>query len=108
MATRKKTEKQTIKEVAKLIAEETLQATEESKKKPKKAKAEPVKETVAEVYPKVVKGNHLTVITQADGRVELIWDDEALLKEVQDAILSVEQAKKPARKSTRKTKAENA
>ena len=58
--------------------------------------------------PKVVKGNHLTVITHPDGKVELIWDDEALLKEVQDAILSVEQAKKPVRKSTRKTKAENA
>jgi hypothetical protein len=62
------------------------------------------------VFPKeptVVKGNHLTVTTYPDGRTELVWDDEALLKEVQDAILSVEQAIKPAVKSTRKKKVSN-
>jgi hypothetical protein len=62
------------------------------------------------VFPKeptVVKGNHLTVTTYPDGRTELVWDDAALLKEVQDAILSIEQAIKPAVKSTRKKKAEN-
>lgn len=57
--------------------------------------------------PTVVKGNHLTVTTHPDGRTELVWDDEALLKEVQDAILSVEQVKKPAVKSTRKKKVTN-
>ena len=57
--------------------------------------------------PKVEKGSHLTVTTYPDGRTELEWDDAALLKEVQDAILSVEQAAKPAVKSTRKKKAEN-
>jgi YD repeat-containing protein len=60
-----------------------------------------------ETYPKIVKGNHLTVITHENGKTELEWDDAALLKEVQDAILSVEQATKPAVKSTRKKKAEN-
>lgn len=59
-------------------------------------------------WPKIVKGNHLIVMTYEDGSTELVWDDAALLKEVQDAILSVEQVEKPARKSTRKKKAENA
>jgi hypothetical protein len=97
MATKKKTEKQIIDEVSKLIAEETLQATDTPKKKSKKVVTEPT----------VVKGNHLTVTTYPDGRTELVWDDEALLKEVKDAILSVEQVKKPAIKSTRKKKVTN-
>lgn len=57
--------------------------------------------------PTVVKGNHLTVTTYPDGRTELVWDDAALLKEVRDAILSVEQVKKPTVKSTRKKKVTN-
>ena len=36
--------------------------------------------------PKVVKGSHLTVTTHPDGRTELEWDDEALMRDVQDAI----------------------
>jgi hypothetical protein len=40
--------------------------------------------------PNVVKGTHLTVITYKDGRTELQWDDEQLLKEVREAIASVE------------------
>lgn len=59
----------------------------------------------------IVKGNHLTVITHPDGHTELQWDDEALLKEVRDAILSVElAAMKPAvraKSSTRKKKDSN-
>lgn len=59
----------------------------------------------------VVKGNHLTVTTFSDGTTKLEWDDEALLKEVQDAILSVElAAMKPAvraKVSTRKKKESN-
>ena len=57
--------------------------------------------------PTVVKGNHLTVTTYPDGRTELVWDDAAVLKEVQDAILSSEQATKSAVKSTRKKKVSN-
>ena len=41
----------------------------------------------------VVKGNHLTVTTFSDGRTVLEWDDEALLKEVQLALKSVEEPK---------------
>lgn len=39
---------------------------------------------------KVVKGSHLTVTTHPDGRVELEWDDDALLRDVQDAIKAYE------------------
>lgn len=39
---------------------------------------------------KVVKGSHLTVTTYPDGKTELVWDDEALMRDVQDAIKSYE------------------
>ena len=56
----------------------------------------------------VVKGSHLTVTTFSDGTTKLDWDDEALLKDVRAAILSVEvAAMKPAVKAkviTRKKK----
>lgn len=71
----------------------------------KKTKAAAV---TTENWPKVVQGTHLTVTTYEDGSTELVWDDEVLLKEVREAILSIEQAEKPARKTTRKKKAENA
>ena len=45
-------------------------------------------------WPKMNQGTHLTVKTFKDGRTELIWDDEQLLKEVQEAIASVEAPKK--------------
>jgi hypothetical protein len=57
----------------------------------------------------VVKGSHLTVTTFSDGRTVLEWDDEALLREVQEAIESYELSQlKPnvrAKAATRKTKA---
>jgi hypothetical protein len=40
--------------------------------------------------PKIVKGTHLTVTTYPNGKVELEWDDEALLREVRAAILKAE------------------
>ena len=40
--------------------------------------------------PVVTKGNHLTVTAYPDGRTELVWDDEALLNEVREAIASIE------------------
>ena len=49
---------------------------------------------MAEVWPIVVQGSHLTVKYFEDGRTELIWDDTALTREVNDAILSVKQRKK--------------
>lgn len=47
--------------------------------------------------PKVVKGSHLTVTTFPDGSTKLEWDDDALLREVREAIAGVEvQNLKPA------------
>ena len=41
-------------------------------------------------WPKINKGNHLTVITHENGKTELVWDDAALAKEVKEAIESYE------------------
>lgn len=38
----------------------------------------------------IVKGNHLTVTTFPNGKTILEWDDKALLKEVREALNSVE------------------
>lgn len=66
----------------------------------RKKKAEVTGEAV------VVKGSHLTVTTHPDGRTELEWDDEALMRDVQEALASVsspvEVVEKPKR--TRKSK----
>jgi hypothetical protein len=40
--------------------------------------------------PTVVKGSHLTVTTFPDGKTVLEWDDEALARDVREAIASVE------------------
>ena len=45
----------------------------------------------------IVKGTHLTVTTFPNGKTKLVWDWDALLQEVKEAIASVE--KKPAKKS---------
>ena len=60
--------------------------------------------------PTAVKGSHLTVTTFPNGRTELEWDWDALVKEVREACASVELANtKPAvkaksKKSVAKTK----
>ena len=54
------------------------------------------KKTVA--GPSVVKGTHLTVITDENGKVTLEWDDEQLLKEVREALASVTPASKKSKK----------
>ena len=41
-------------------------------------------------WPKISQGTHLTVKTFEDGSTELIWDHDQLLKEVREAIASVE------------------
>ena len=67
------------------------------------------KKAKKESWPKVVKGSHLTVTTHEDGRTELVWDDEALEREVREAIASAELANlKPAvraKAATRQKKA---
>jgi YD repeat-containing protein len=58
----------------------------------------------------VVKGNHLTVTTDTDGKTTLEWDDEALAREVRDAIEAYELTQmKPAvraKVATRKKKSD--
>ena len=41
-------------------------------------------------WPKMVQGTHLTVKTFEDGHTELVWDWDALLSEVRNAILKAE------------------
>ena len=61
-------------------------------------------------WPKINQGTHLTVKTFEDGRTELIWDWDALVKEVREACASAELANmKPAvkaksKKSVKKSK----
>ena len=49
-------------------------------------------------FPKVVKGNHLTVTTHEDGRVEMEWDWEALKTEIAEAVSKVETKPKKKKK----------
>lgn len=49
-------------------------------------------------FPKVTVGTHLTVTEHEDGRTELVWDDEALLQEVREALASVTPASKKSKK----------
>ena len=63
------------------------------------------KNQLAEVnsLPTVTKVSHLTVTTFPDGRTELQWDWDALVKEVREACASVELANmKPAVKAKSK------
>lgn len=53
---------------------------------------------------KVVKGSHLTVTTYPDGRTELEWDDEALARDVREAIASVETTQGETNVKTKKTR----
>ena len=54
--------------------------------------------------PKVVNGSHLTVITHPNGRTELIWDDAALLKDVQTALTDYEKSVKVTVTATKRKK----
>ena len=78
-----------------MATKKTKTLTEVVEKLPVKRKAKIEKRAAELIDPSgVVKGSHLTVTTFSDGRTKLDWDDEALLKDVRDAILSVEQRKK--------------
>jgi hypothetical protein len=56
-------------------------------------------------WPKINQGTHLTVKTFEDGRTELIWDWDALVKEVREACTSVEtKPKTKTKKSVNKLK----
>ena len=64
-----------------------------SEKKTKEKAAPKKKETVNIPnggWPVINQGSHLTVKTFEDGRTELIWNDEALMRDVREALASVE------------------
>jgi hypothetical protein len=58
----------------------------------------------AGAWPKIQQGTHLTVKTFEDGSTELVWDDEQLLKEVREAIASVETTQGEENVKTKKTR----
>jgi len=62
-----------------------------------------IKKAKETLEPKVVKGNHLTVTTHLNGKVELEWDWDALVKEVREATSNIES--KPAKKKAAPKKA---
>jgi topoisomerase IA-like protein len=65
-----------------------------------------IRKTKTVTGPSVVKGTHLTVITDEKGKVTLEWDDEQLLKEVRAALASVEG--KPKKAAAKKAPAKKA
>lgn len=78
-----------------MATKKTKTLTEVIEKLPVKRKAKVEKRAAELIDPSgVVRGSHLTVTTFSDGTTKLDWDDEALLKDVRDAILSIEQRKK--------------
>jgi hypothetical protein len=56
------------------------------------------------VWPKIVKGSHLTVITYEDGTTEMEWDNDALDRDVQAAIAGYSAQSENAIKKPRKKK----
>lgn len=43
-------------------------------------------------WPKITEGSHLKVIEHENGRRELIWNDQALMQDVRDAVTNYEQS----------------
>ena len=60
-----------------------------------------------QVWPKVVKGSHLTVYTYSDGSTKLEWDDEALTRDVQNALTEYADSVKVNTVKTTKRKKKN-
>jgi menaquinone-dependent protoporphyrinogen IX oxidase len=58
-------------------------------------------------WPKVVVGSHLTVTTYENGKTELVWDDAALLKDVQKALTDAESSVKVNTVKTTRRKKKN-
>lgn len=57
-----------------------------------------------ETWPKVTVGSHSTRTEYEDGRVDFVWDWEALQRDVREAIASVEGKTEEKPKRTRKAK----
>ena len=57
--------------------------------------------------PTAVKGSHLTVTTFPNGRTELEWDWDALVKEVREACASVKPMKPAVKAKSKKSVAKS-
>lgn len=94
--TKKKTDSVTVETPKTKVSAKSVLPKEKKKTKPKDLSS-------------VVKGSHLTVTTDAEGRTTLVWDDEALLRDVRAAILKAESSMpastetKPKKKSSSDT-----
>lgn len=99
MATSKKKTKVIMSaETAETLEPKVSKKAKEAKKVIKKVKEE-LKNVDSGGWPKIQQGTHLTVKTFEDGKTELIWDDEALAREVREAIASVESKPKKVKKT---------
>lgn len=58
-------------------------------------------------WPKMQQGSHLTVKTFEDGRTELVWDDDALLRDVRNALTEYENSVKVNTVKTTRRKKKN-
>jgi hypothetical protein len=59
-------------------------------------------------WPKIQQGSHLTVKTFEDGKTELVWDDAALLEDVQKALTEYENSVKVTTTKTKRKKKDEA
>jgi hypothetical protein len=73
-----------------MAKEKTVKEYLDGRTPERKARSKNLKEKVLTMVPTMVQGSHLTVLTFPDGRTELKWDDEALLRDVRAAILRAE------------------
>jgi hypothetical protein len=70
----------------------------------RKERSKNLKEKVLTMVPTITQGSHLTVLTFPDGRTELKWDDEALLRDVQNALTEYENSVKVNTTKTKRKK----
>lgn len=54
--------------------------------------------------PEIIKGKHLTVTKYPNGKTTLKWDDEALLKDVREALTAYENSVKVKLLKTKSSK----
>jgi hypothetical protein len=88
--------------------EKTVEEYLEGRTPERKERTKKLKEKVLTMVPTIVQGSHLTVLTFPDGRVELKWDDAALLKDVQKALTEYENSVKVTTTKTKRKKKDEA
>jgi len=59
------------------------------------------KKKTNDTWPKITVGSHLTVTTYENGKTELKWDDEALARDVREALDTVKKTKNKTKQKER-------